>query len=207
MTEEFDRQRAVAPRSEEQLRLQIAENIAYYRKQNGDTQAELAEKLNYSDKSVSKWERGDGTPDIYILAKIAALYQITVQDLLREKKVPKASTRRILIYLLSVGLAWLVMTVVFCLSKITGILEHSSWLLFIYAIPITGIISVVYCAMWWNHLLQALSSSLIVWGVGLSIVLSIPFRSILFLLIICAVLQILLILFFILIHQSRSNTK
>ena len=61
--------------------------------------------------------------------------------------------------------------------------------------------------MWWNHLLQALSSSLIVWGVGLSIVLSIPFRSILFLLIICAVLQILLILFFILIHQSRSNTK
>ena len=74
----------------------------------------------------------------------------------------------------------------FCLSKITGVLEHSSWLLFIYAIPISGIISVVYCAMWWNHLLQALSSSLIVWGVGLSIVLSIPFRSILFLLIICA---------------------
>ena len=61
--------------------------------------------------------------------------------------------------------------------------------------------------MWWNHLLQALSSSLIVWGVGLSIVLSIPFRSILFLLIICAVLQILLILYFILIHQSHSNAK
>ncbi len=207
MTEELDRQRAVEPRSEEQLRMQIAENIAYYRKQNGDTQAELAEKLNYSDKSVSKWERGDGTPDIYILAKIAALYKITVQDLLREKKVPKASIRRILIYLLSIGLAWLVMTVVFCLSQITGVLEHSSWLLFIYAIPISGIISVVYCAMWWNHLLQALSSSLIVWGVGLSIVLSIPFRSILFLLIICAVLQILLILYFILIHQSHSNAK
>ena len=143
MTEELDRQRAVEPRSEEQLRMQIAENIAYYRKQNGDTQAELAEKLNYSDKSVSKWERGDGTPDIYILAKIAALYKITVQDLLREKKVPKASIRRILIYLLSIGLAWLVMTVVFCLSQITGVLEHSSWLLFIYAIPISGIISVV----------------------------------------------------------------
>ena len=206
MTEELDRQRAVEPRSEEQLRMQIAENIAYYRKQNGDTQAELAEKLNYSDKSVSKWERGDGTPDIYILAKIAALYKITVQDLLREKKVPKASIRRILIYLLSIGLAWLVMTVVFCLSQITGVLEHSSWLLFIYAIPISGIISVVYCAMWWNHLLQALSSSLIVWGVGLSIVLSIPFRSILFF-IICAVLQILLILYFILIHQSHSNAK
>ena len=39
--------------NEEALRRRIAENITYYRKQNGDTQAELAEKLNYSDKSVS----------------------------------------------------------------------------------------------------------------------------------------------------------
>ena len=40
MTEELDRQRAVEPRSEEQLRMQIAENIAYYRKQNGDTHSD-----------------------------------------------------------------------------------------------------------------------------------------------------------------------
>lgn len=52
--------------SDEKLRQLIAENIAYYRKLNGDTQAGLAEKLSYSDKSVSKWERGDGTPDIFI---------------------------------------------------------------------------------------------------------------------------------------------
>ena len=73
--------------SDEKLRQLIAENIAYYRKLNGDTQAGLAEKLSYSDKSVSKWERGDGTPDIFILSHIASLYGITVQDLLREKKV------------------------------------------------------------------------------------------------------------------------
>ena len=54
--------------SEELLQQRIAENIAYYRKQNGDTQADLAEKLNYSDKSVSKWERAEGTPDIFILS-------------------------------------------------------------------------------------------------------------------------------------------
>ena len=39
--------------SDEKLRQLIAENIAYYRKLNGDTQAGLAEKLSYSDKSVS----------------------------------------------------------------------------------------------------------------------------------------------------------
>ena len=53
------------------LRHQIAENIAYYRRQNGDTQAELAKKLNYSDKSVSKWERAEGTPDVFILWRVA----------------------------------------------------------------------------------------------------------------------------------------
>lgn len=83
--------------SDEKLRQLIAENIAYYRKLNGDTQAGLAEKLSYSDKSVSKWERGDGTPDIFILSHIASLYGITVQDLLREKKVAKTRTRHLLI--------------------------------------------------------------------------------------------------------------
>lgn len=104
--------------SDEKLRQLIAENIAYYRKLNGDTQAGLAEKLSYSDKSVSKWERGDGTPDIFILSHIASLYGITVQDLLREKKVAKTRTRHLLISLLSVGLVWLVMTVLFCGAQI-----------------------------------------------------------------------------------------
>ena len=53
------------------LRNQIGSNIAAYRKQAGLTQAGLAEKLNYSDKAVSKWERGEGLPDVYILAQIA----------------------------------------------------------------------------------------------------------------------------------------
>lgn len=49
----------------------IAKNIAYYRKRSGYTQFELSEKLNYSDKSVSKWERGDGMPDVLVLMRMA----------------------------------------------------------------------------------------------------------------------------------------
>ena len=113
--------------SDEKLRQLIAENIAYYRKLNGDTQAGLAEKLSYSDKSVSKWERGDGTPDIFILSHIASLYGITVQDLLREKKVAKTRTRHLLISLLSVGLVWLVMTVLFCGAQIFSICDRYAW--------------------------------------------------------------------------------
>ena len=121
--------------SDEKLRQLIAENIAYYRKLNGDTQAGLAEKLSYSDKSVSKWERGDSTPDIFILSHIASLYGITVQDLLREKKVAKTRTRHLLISLLSVGLVWPVMTVLFCGAQIFSICDRYAWLLFIYGIP------------------------------------------------------------------------
>ena len=66
---------------EEALRAAIARNIAFYRRQQGQTQAELAEQLNYSDKSVSKWERGEGVPGIHVLARLAEMYGVTVNDL------------------------------------------------------------------------------------------------------------------------------
>jgi transcriptional regulator with XRE-family HTH domain len=64
------------------LRKVIAENLVYYRREKGLTQAALAETLNYSDKSVSKWERGEGVPDITVLCRLAEYYGITVNDLL-----------------------------------------------------------------------------------------------------------------------------
>ena len=64
------------------LRKVIAENLVYYRREKGLTQAALAETLNYSDKSVSKWERGEGVPDITVLYRLAEFYGITVNDLL-----------------------------------------------------------------------------------------------------------------------------
>ena len=180
------------------LRHQIAENIAYYRRQNGDTQAELAKKLNYSDKSVSKWERAEGTPDVFILWRIARLYNITVQDLLGEKKVPQTGGKRILILLLSVGLAWLTATVLFCASKMSGLLSDRAWLLFIYALPVSGVIFTVFTSLWWSRLTQLLSGTLLLWGAGLSLVLSLHLQSSFLLFVLCGVLQVLLILFFLL---------
>ena len=193
--------------SEELLQQRIAENIAYYRKQNGDTQADLAEKLNYSDKSVSKWERAEGTPDIFILSKIADLYHITVQDLLRQKKVPKAATRHLIVNLLSVGLVWLVMTTLFCLAKILNVLSPWAWLVFIYGIPITGIVCQVFSALWWGRIAQVISCSLILWGIGLSLVLSLQIEGVFLLFVICAVLEILLILFYLLRYFRRKNIQ
>ena len=64
-----------------EINANIVKNLTYYRKSAGLTQAELAEKINYSDKSISKWESGNGVPDIYILIQLAKLYGVTVNDL------------------------------------------------------------------------------------------------------------------------------
>ena len=60
----------------EELREIIAKNISDLRKKSGLTQIELAEKLNYSDKAVSKWERGDSVPDVGVLKQIADLFGV-----------------------------------------------------------------------------------------------------------------------------------
>ena len=66
----------------ENLKTIIKENLIKYRKSAGLTQAQLAAKLGYSDKTISKWEREEGVPDIYILKEIADLYGVTVNDLI-----------------------------------------------------------------------------------------------------------------------------
>ena len=80
----------------EKLRYQIGANIAAYRKNAGLTQAGLAEKLNYSDKAVSKWERGDSVPDVLTLVQLADQFGITVNDLLTDpNELPLGSDSRL----------------------------------------------------------------------------------------------------------------
>ena len=76
----------------EKLKSMIGRNISAYRKRAGLTQAGLAEKLNYSDKAVSKWERGESVPDVLTLAQLAECFGITVNDLLTDPNALPAET-------------------------------------------------------------------------------------------------------------------
>ena len=103
---------------EEKLKYNLAKNLVHYRKLAGLTQLELAQKINYSDKSISKWERAEGAPDIYVLKRLADFYDVSVDALLSGEEEPPMPNhfqqkRRILITFLSVGLVWLVATFVF----------------------------------------------------------------------------------------------
>ena len=107
--------------NDEDLKITIGKNIAEYRKITGLSQIEFAEKLNYSDKAISKWERGESLPDVIVLKQIADFFGITLNDLAgyNQKKgkfmpsLKKLLQNKILVMLLSVGLVWLIATIVF----------------------------------------------------------------------------------------------
>ncbi len=160
---------------EQTLRRTTAKNIAAYRKAHKDTQLDLARKLNYSDKSVSKWERGEGLPDVYILAQIAQLYGITVSNLIGEEEPPKKSNPHFHIYvvLLSVALVFVIAAILFTAFTIAAV-PFPSWLFFLYAVPVSSIVCIVFTSLWWGILMQGLSITALIWSAGLCIYLSIP---------------------------------
>ena len=175
--------------NDEKLKAILGSNIASYRKRERLTQAGLAEKLNYSDKAVSKWERGESMPDVLTLVQIAELFKISVNDLLTdpnclpeetgavvgrmEKAVEKTLKRKadkLSILGLSSLLVWFVALLLFVIISSLGI--EKSWLAFFYAVPANAIVLLSLLSAWhdfrWNKTLV----SVIVWGSLLSLYVS-----------------------------------
>lgn len=151
------------------LAVTIGKNIMRLRRIANMTQLELAEKLNYSDKSVSKWEQGNGVPDVRILVQIAELFQVTVDDLVREHAereiVPKSTRnlRRLIIILCSVGLCWLVAVAAFVFIRIAAPSLDYLWLAFLYAVPASAIVVLVFSCVWHYKAVRLISMSVLIW--------------------------------------------
>ena len=171
------------------LKDRIGANIAMQRKRVGLTQAGLAEKLNYSDKAFSKWERGESMPDVLTLMQLAQLFDISVGDLLEDPnqlpgnpgKLEKAMTQvsekalkrkanKNVILGLSTTLVWFVALLVFVV--ISSFDLPNSWVSFFYAVPVNAIVLLSLRSAWrdfrWNRGLI----SVIVWGFLVSIYVS-----------------------------------
>lgn len=158
----------------EELKLIIAKNIAELRKKNGMTQAEFAEKLNYSDKAISKWERGESVPDIATLKQIAEMFGVTIDYLLEEdhtKADALMDTLRrdrkrnnIIITLLSFMLVWLLATIIYV--SLTYIPDVASpWHSYVYALPISLIVLLVFNCIWGKRKWTFVLVSLLVWTI------------------------------------------
>ena len=146
--------------NENEFKLIVAKNLTKFRKANGLTQLELAEKLNYSDKAISKWERGESLPDVYMLQVIADMFGVTLNDLVNKNTEivkTKNNFNKGVITALSIGLTWLVAVAIFALLSIANI--NMAWLTFIYAIPAALIVSIVFSKLYGYRRILFLSIS------------------------------------------------
>lgn len=164
----------------EELKTVLARNIFVLRKRAGMTQMELASELNYSDKAVSKWERGEGVPDVAVLMQISRIFGVSLDWLTEaehgEKPTPPPTGRekrnRAIITALSVSLVWLVATMIFVIFGICRSSIGELWLSFVYAVPVSLVVLLVFNSIWWNPRRNYLIISFLVWSVLLCLFVS-----------------------------------
>ncbi len=148
----------------------ISKNLAKLRKDKGLTQAELAERLNYSDKAVSRWEHGDTLPDVNVLYELCEFYGITLNDLtseecyIEEAKQKKREIQEMKVWrcILAGSIIWLLATVVFMYMLAMDIGDNM-WILFIIAAPISVLFFCIYGKGLLNNLTLFILSSCIMW--------------------------------------------
>lgn len=203
----------------EELKDIIARNLVKYRKNAGLTQQEIADKLNYSDKAVSKWERADGMPDIAVLKTLADIYGITVNDFLvvPDAKPAKVKTkarraRHYLVSMLSFFLVWFVATIIMAIGLIVDKTLPMAQYVYIVALPVSMIVLVVFSCIWGRLWMQAVSVSALVWSVCVLVhVLLSPLLGISdyawTIYLAGAALQLLVILWYILRFFMKRNNK
>lgn len=183
--------------TQEEIKKNFSSNLIRLRKTNGLTQLALAEKLNYSDKAISKWEVGSVIPDVETMTHIAEFFGITVNDLIypesNKKKLKKIFLENHLnITMLSIGLAWFISTIVFFILQKTTELDRL-WLTFIITIPISFVILIVFSSIWFNKLATMISVSGLAWSILLTLFLFFNHTSYWFLFIIGIVGQLVII--------------
>ncbi len=161
----------------ESIKLLVAKNIATLRTANGMTQSDLAEKLNYSDKSISKWERGESLPDIVVLKELADLFSVTLDALVSKPCPSKPSAppscgldphqqrrNRSIITGMSILSVWLVSTLLFVVIHSLSGAAGSDWLAFLYAIPASMVVWLVFNTLWFDPRRNFLIISLLMWS-------------------------------------------
>lgn len=164
------------------LKETIGKNIQYLRKESNMTQQDLADKLNYTPKAVSKWERGESMPEIEVLASIASLYNVTVDFLLHEdSKIHKKDyvpsevkdKNKMLVTALLVTIVWTIMAIVFVYTMQNN--GKTLWQLFIWAIPLSLLVIAISLRQY-KRIDQMIVLSLFLWTLLLAFFIQFQFE-------------------------------
>lgn len=160
------------------IKSNVAKNITELRILNNMTQMELAEKLNYSDKTISKWERAESSPDISVLVEMADLFGVTLDYLVRAENIEQAViehkskettfNRRAVSYIAEGG-GWIAAIFAFIITTLITNQMTFQWLYFIYALPIVLIVKLIFNSIWFNPRHNYLIVSALVWSILVTI--------------------------------------
>ncbi|MBO5091233.1 MAG: helix-turn-helix transcriptional regulator [Clostridia bacterium] len=181
----------------------VAQNIYYLRTKNHLTQYELGEKLNYSDKAISKWERAEGMPDAYIISKMSELFGVTVDYMLtphseQDKKVetrPIKKVKRIVSNIVSAGILFIALFIFSIVAMVSDYKEFF-WQIFIYAIPVVVVYRIIFNSVWFRAKNVFLLTSILLWSLIASIYVAIANWSLWIIFIIGLPLQVIVFLAF-----------
>ena len=152
----------------------IAKNLISLRKKNHLTQNELAEKLNYSDNAVSRWEHAEVTPSIETLEQIAHIYNVPLASLIEDNAVKTAqiNDKRQLInklagILITASIVWFVATISFVMARL--IWDYTFWQIYIWAMPIVSLVMMPFHHYWGRHIYKYTVLTIFVWTLLLAI--------------------------------------
>ena len=162
----------------EDIKSNVAKNITELRILNNMTQMELGEKLNYSDKTISKWERAESSPDLSALVEMADLFGVTLDYLIRsenieeavvERKTKEASFNRRAVSYIAEGGGWIVAIFAFIVTTLITNQMTFQWLYFVYALPVVLIVKLIFNSIWFNPRHNYLIISALMWSIFVAI--------------------------------------
>ena len=162
----------------EDIKSNVAKNITELRILNNMTQMELGERLNYSDKTISKWERVESSPDLSALVEMADLFGVTLDYLVKsenieeavvERKTKEASFNRRAVSYIAEGGGWIVAIFAFIVTTLITNQMTFQWLYFVYALPVVLIVKLIFNSIWFNPRHNYLIISALMWSIFVAI--------------------------------------
>lgn len=176
-----------------EIRKNFSSNITKLRKSINLNQAQLAKKLNYTDKAISKWETGETMPDVVSMHKIASFFNVTIDDLISNTNVVKKSHKlrnHILITLASTGLCFLLATITFFFLKLFDTSYY--YLPFVLASVSASIVLIVFSKLWFKEIYVFLSITLLIVAIAMLIMCLMKFKYFYLIIIIALIIDVLM---------------
>lgn len=153
----------------ENIREIISTNILTLRKQNNLTQIELSKKINYSDKAISRWEKGEVLPDVETLQQLSKIFCVPLSYLFEEHNEIKLNNENappkkdLILHLLACCSIWVVISILFVYLKL--FYNYTFWQVFIWGIPFTIAFSLGFYKKWNNKKIKVILKSILNWSI------------------------------------------